>query len=1018
MPTAGVAMAMERDRLAVALAVPDSVADAELLQRFVKHRDTDALELLFRRHAPAAYRFASRLLDNHADAEDAVQAAFVDVIRLAPQFRGGSSVKAWILGNVISSCRHKTREEARRETRELRSAQMTDRAAAAAPIADVADAETKTAARRAVEALPEHYRLPIWLQFFEGLSAAEAAVVLQSTENTVRSQVRRGLDALRVSLAANGCVLSASALPALLASIPAQTVPATVISSLAALAKTGGLAASAAPAAKAASAGKTVGGTALKMGLATKLTVGVVTAVTLAAGGKMVLSQNKAAAPAPVPTPLETKADGEKSATTAPAGGTQLGALNYQPSPEHIVGWRGDGSGRYTGATPPTVWSRVAKTIIREFRCQGSKPKSAESADGAQALPFGNVSDWLVLGPFPYEDPAKAFDEEFISGEADAAPTLGDKVAGKEWQRFEAGGKNQHGNSGQTGVEFAIAYGELPKAAAYANTNVYAPVAGKVSMSLVICMGMKVWLNGKPIYNDPKAPYGNNKSLDVELNKGWNHLLFKVMGGNSIYDKQVLPAWRVAVTLHSKETSVAYETKNIQWMTPMPAGTTSLPLIVGDKIITQSNYSDLVCVSKSTGKILWMHPNYRYDIMTDAEKAAHPQKDKIEPEVVKLKALNDALFTELNTLVSTTGLPTDKYQALCQRLADKDRQERKICGLTVGGGGIKRNPCDQHCGTSNGTPCCDGTHIYAVFGGGVYSGPLSVVCYDLDGKRIWAYGIDDTDASEHGVHSSPLLIGGKLIISSANTIFGIDAKTGAEVWRGKPGGTGKNFGASPIPLKIGGTDVIFGGSGDMVRVSDGKRLWNPDQVMVGNPFLTPICDNGVIYHCGGWAAPDYISIKVPETAAEELKPTITYRAKLEAPKTNAGVFSMGHISSPLLHEGLLYYVTEGGALSVVDAATGQTIYTQVVEDFHARTQWVFYPGVCCSPTLAGKYIYMMDDCGTTVVLEPGREFKKVAANPLENLNNDIQEQTLSTPIFEGNRMYFRSPGYLFCIGEK
>jgi len=38
-----------------------------------------------------------------------------------------------------------------------------------------------------------------------------------------------------------------------------------------------------------------------------------------------------------------------------------LGSPDFYPSPEHPVGWRGDGSGRYTAATPPTTWSRNEK---------------------------------------------------------------------------------------------------------------------------------------------------------------------------------------------------------------------------------------------------------------------------------------------------------------------------------------------------------------------------------------------------------------------------------------------------------------------------------------------------------------------------------------------------------------------------------------------------------------------------------------------------------------------------------
>jgi hypothetical protein len=94
----------------------------------------------------------------------------------------------------------------------------------------------------------------------------------------------------------------------------------------------------------------------------------------------------------------------------------------------------------------------------------------------------------------------------------------------------------------------------------------------------------------------------------------------------------------------------------------------------------------------------------------------------------------------------------------------------------------------------------------------------------------------------------------------------------------------------------------------------------------------------------------------------------------------------------------------------------------MLEDLHPRTQWVSWNGVCASPTLAGKRIYLCDDCATTVVIEPGREYKRVAANTLENYIDAYscpfsQEATYSSPVFEGKSMYYRTPGYLYCIRE-
>jgi hypothetical protein len=84
----------------------------------------------------------------------------------------------------------------------------------------------------------------------------------------------------------------------------------------------------------------------------------------------------------------------------------------------------------------------------------------------------------------------------------------------------------------------------------------------------------------------------------------------------------------------------------------------------------------------------------------------------------------------------------------------------------------------------------------------------------------------------------------------------------------------------------------------------------------------------------------------------------------------------------------------------------------------AKTEYWGWAGASASPTQAGKYIYLMDNQGLTIVLQPGRQYKEVAQNVLEeSKEGKAQEQMVSTPIFEGSRMYYRSPNYLYCIGQ-
>lgn len=64
-----------------------------------------------------------------------------------------------------------------------------------------------------------------------------------------------------------------------------------------------------------------------------------------------------------------------------------------------------------------------------------------------------------------------------------------------------------------------------------------------------------------------------------------------------------------------------------------------------------------------------------------------------------------------------------------------------------------------------------------------------------------------------------------------------------------------------------------------------------------------------------------------------------------------------------------------------------------------------YPSVCA----AGNLIYLSSDDGTTIILQPGREYHELGRNKLETFR--------SSPVFEGRRIYVRTVNYLYCIGE-
>src|SRR5260370_7282353 len=76
----------------------DDLSDGELLESFVARRDAGAFEVLLRQHGPMALGVCRRILRNEADAEDALQATFLVLVRKAARIRPRTMVGNWLYG--------------------------------------------------------------------------------------------------------------------------------------------------------------------------------------------------------------------------------------------------------------------------------------------------------------------------------------------------------------------------------------------------------------------------------------------------------------------------------------------------------------------------------------------------------------------------------------------------------------------------------------------------------------------------------------------------------------------------------------------------------------------------------------------------------------------------------------------------------------------------------------------------------------------------------------------------------
>ena len=150
-----------------------------------------------RRYQDVALRTA-HLVCPEADADDAVQEAFLKAYRALPRFRAGSPVRPWLLRIVANEARNRRRSAGRREGLALRAA-AADPASHVEPGPEraVIAAETRAELLRAVGLLRDDDREILGTRFILELSEAETAETLGLPRGTVKSRTSRALARLR-----------------------------------------------------------------------------------------------------------------------------------------------------------------------------------------------------------------------------------------------------------------------------------------------------------------------------------------------------------------------------------------------------------------------------------------------------------------------------------------------------------------------------------------------------------------------------------------------------------------------------------------------------------------------------------------------------------------------------------------------------------------------------------------------------------------------------------------------------
>lgn len=294
------------------------------------------------------------------------------------------------------------------------------------------------------------------------------------------------------------------------------------------------------------------------------------------------------------------------------------------------------------------------------------------------------------------------------------------------------------------------------------------------------------------------------------------------------------------------------------------------------------------------------------------------------------------------------------------------------------------------------TPVIEEGRIY------VHFGSYGTACLDTaTGKTLWQRRDLPCDHFR-GPGSSPILYGDGLYMAfdgfDQQYVVGLNKHTGATLWRKDrdvdfqthDGDFKKAYG-TPSVQRIAGKECIVV-SGAMATMAydpaTGKEVWRVRHGGI-NATAPPLAGHGLLFLSTGYSGLRLLAVR-PEGQGDVTDTQIVW-------KFNRGVPTK---SSPLLVEDLIYLANDNGMLTCVEAKEGKLVWQKRVGGQFSA-----------SPLFADGKIYCCDEEGTTYVLAPGREYKLLATNKLD-------DGCMATPAAVGNALYLRTKTHLYRIAKK
>lgn len=263
-------------------------------------------------------------------------------------------------------------------------------------------------------------------------------------------------------------------------------------------------------------------------------------------------------------------------------------------------------------------------------------------------------------------------------------------------------------------------------------------------------------------------------------------------------------------------------------------------------------------------------------------------------------------------------------------------------------------------------------------------GQIDWTCFEIDYNPV------------HGCGGTPVLCEGKLVVACDGSknpyVIAVDASNGKIAWktpRSVEARISHSFGTGTVAQVNGKSQILIPGPGMLgaYDAASGKELWKvvaPGWSIVPQPAL----GHGMVYYNHDYDNPEIMAVRLGGDGDVTDK-NVAWRMKGGAPST----------PSPLLIDDELYFVSDKGVATCVDAKTGHRHWTgRLGGNFSA------------SPVYVNERILFFNEDGGATWIKPGKDFVVLGECA-------VPGRTFATPAFSQNAMFLRTDAALYKISH-